>query len=311
MPTAAAANNNNNNPPPPIPAHVSLLAGGTAGAIEAALTYPFEFAKTRAQLHTDTSPRGKSATSNKNPFQVILTVIRTQGPRALYAGCPALVIGSVGKDGVRFLSFDYLKARFADPESGALTPLRSLGAGMSAGVVASVVAVTPTERVKTAMIDDARGEKAFGGKMREAVKGVVREDGVVRGLWRGFWGTTGKQATATAWRMGSYSVMKDWERARGVEQTTAVNFANGSVAGVVTTYATQPFDTVKTRCQSARGQGVGEAVRGIWRDGGVRGFWRGTVMRLGRTVFSGGILFTVYERVAAVLNPIIGTGRTH
>lgn len=28
-------------------------------------------------------------------------------------------------------------------------------------------------------------------------------------------------------------------------------------------------------------------------------------MRLGRTVFSGGILFTVYERVVRLLNPLV------
>lgn len=38
-------------------------------------------------------------------------------------------------------------------------------------------------------------------------------------------------------------------------------------------------------------------------DYGVRGFWKGTTMRLGRTVFSGGILFTTYEWAAALLNP--------
>jgi solute carrier family 25 (mitochondrial citrate transporter), member 1 len=36
------------------------------------------------------------------------------------------------------------------------------------------------------------------------------------------------------------------------------------------------------------------------------GLLEGTTMRLGRTVFSGGIWFTVYERVAAVLNPLFG-----
>ena len=84
---------------------------------------------------------------------------------------------------------------------------------------------------------------------------------------------------------------------------TATNFANGAVAGTVTTYATMPFDTIKTRAQSAEGASTVEAFKTIMADGGIKGFWRGTTMRLGRTIFSGGILFTVYERVAAVLNP--------
>jgi len=55
----------------------------------------------------------------------------------------------VAKDGVRFLFFDQIKESFADPETGTLSPLRNLLAGMTAGVVASITAVTPTERIKT------------------------------------------------------------------------------------------------------------------------------------------------------------------
>ena len=58
--------------------------------------------------------------------------------------------------------------------------------------------------------------------------------------------------------------------------------------GTITTLATQPFDTIKTRSQSVKVTTTMQAVAGILKDGGVRAFWRGTVMRLGRTVFSGG-----------------------
>lgn len=106
--------------------------------------------------------------------------------------------------------------------------------------------------------------------------------------------------------MGTYNILKDFEKGKDVAQGTLVNFANGAVAGIVTTYATQPFDTIKTRSQSAQGASTVDALRSIVADEGIRGFWRGTTMRLGRTIFSGGILFTVYERVAAVLNPMFG-----
>lgn len=88
--------------------------------------------------------------------------------------------------------------------------------------------------------------------------------------------------------MGSYNIIKDWEEARGVRQSTFVNFGNGAVAGTVTTVLSQPFDTVKTRSQSARATTTVQAIRSVVVEDGVRGFWRGTVMRLSRTVFSGG-----------------------
>ncbi|KAK0287654.1 hypothetical protein LTR35_004130 [Friedmanniomyces endolithicus] len=280
------------------PAIVSLAAGGFAGAIEAFATYPFEFAKTRVQLREQ-----KGVPTPRNPFNVVLGVYRSEGLPALYKGCSTLVIGSVGKDGIRFLSFDTIKNQFKDPETGTLSPLRNLAAGMLSGVVASVTAVTPTERIKTALIDDARNEKRYRS-MTHCIRTILKEDGVM-GLYRGLAGTTLKQAGATAFRMGTYNILKDYEKRRDIKQTTATNFANGSVAGIVTTLATQPFDTIKTRCQSARGATTVEAFRSIVADYGMTGFWKGTTMRLGRTVFSGGILFTTYEWAAAILNPLV------
>lgn len=258
--------------------------------------YPFEFAKTRVQLREQ-----KGTPTPKNPFLVVGNVYKQEGLAALYKGCSTLVVGSIAKDGIRFLSFDTIKEQFKDPETGTLTPLRSLAAGMASGVTASLLAVTPTERMKTALIDDARNEKRFKSATHAALT-VWREHGIL-GLYRGFAGTTLKQAGATAFRMGTYNILKDYERKNGIAQTTVTNFANGTVAGIVTTLTTQPFDTIKTRCQSSRGASTVEAFKSIIADYGVRGFWRGTTMRLGRTVFSGGILFTAYEWAAALLNP--------
>jgi len=52
-----------------------------------------------------------------------------------------LIVGSISKDGVRFLSYDTIKNAFADPETGTLSPPRNMLASMTAGVVASITAV--------------------------------------------------------------------------------------------------------------------------------------------------------------------------
>jgi solute carrier family 25 citrate transporter 1 len=178
---------------------------------------------------------------------------------------------------------------------------------MTAGVVASITAVTPTERIKTALIDDARNEKRFRSGLH-ATSVIWKEHGIL-GLYRGFAGTTLKQASATAFRMGTYNILKDYETKKNIQQNTLMNFANGSVAGVVTTLATQPFDVIKTRSQSAHGASTLEAIKSVLLDYGVRGFWKGTTMRLGRTVFSGGILFTSYEAAVKVVDPIYNSLR--
>jgi solute carrier family 25 citrate transporter 1 len=219
---------------------VSVVSGGIAGGVEACVTYPFEYAKTRAQLHV----RKAGVPYPRNPFAVVGQVYSEQGLRALYKGCGALATGSIGKDAVRFLSFDTVKNAFKDPETGTLSPLRNMLAGMAAGVVASATAVTPTERIKTALIDDARASRRFPSTMH-AVRTIVAEDGF-KGLYRGFAGTTLKQASATSVRMGSYNILKDFEKERNIDQNTATNFANGAVAGTVS-HGLCPLSKYSTR----------------------------------------------------------------
>jgi solute carrier family 25 citrate transporter 1 len=67
-------------------------------------------------------------------------------------------------------------------------------------------------------------------------------------------------------------------------------------------YATQPFDTIKTRTQSSQGETLVRAVKGVWSDGGAKAFWKGSGPRLGRLLLSGGIVFSVYERILSVLS---------
>lgn len=130
---------------------------------------------------------------------------------------------------------------------------------------------------------------------------MVKQHGVGE-VYRGLLSTTLKQSATSAVRMGSYNVIRDQSKQYGLPSNSVVTFGSGAVAGIVTVYATQPFDTIKTRSQSARGAGTAEAFRMVLSEAGVRGLWSGSTMRLGRLVLSGGIVFTVYEKVSSLLS---------
>lgn len=101
--------------------------------------------------------------------------------------------------------------------------------------------------------------------------------------------------------MGTYNILKEMTKEQGIVSNAFTSFGTGALAGIVTVYATQPFDTIKTRAQSVQGAGIAEAVTSVMRDCGIKGFWKGSSMRLGRLFLSGGIVFSVYEQVSAVL----------
>lgn len=61
-----------------------------------------------------------------------------------------MAYGTAAKATVRFVSYDTIRNSLSD-ERGVFSPGRDMLAGMMAGAVESVLAVTPTERIKTAL----------------------------------------------------------------------------------------------------------------------------------------------------------------
>ena len=129
---------------------------------------------------------------------------------------------------------------------------------------------------------------------------MLRESGI-REVYRGVLATCAKQSATSAVRMGSYNVLKTAAAERQIPPSTHMTFLMGSVAGVVTVYATQPFDTIKTRTQAAQGASISQAFRDVMSTSGTLGLWKGSTMRLSRLVLSGGIVFSIYEQVVTLL----------
>ncbi|KAL4805246.1 mitochondrial carrier domain-containing protein [Aspergillus unguis] len=278
----------------------SILAGSTAGAIEIAITYPAEFAKTRSQLNRRL-PDGK-----KLPWPPF--------GKQWYAGCTTLIIGNSLKAGIRFVAFDRFKSMLQD-ENGKISGPRTVIAGFGAGFTESLLAVTPFESIKTQLIDD---RKSANPRMRGFLhgSGVIFKERGVRGFFQGFVPTTARQAANSATRFSSYTMLKQMAEgyvAPGEKLGTASTFALGGMAGLITVYVTQPLDTVKTRMQSL------EASRNyknsfvcaarIFKDEGIFTLWSGAMPRLARLIMSGGIVFTMYEKSMDVLNTLDPEGK--
>jgi solute carrier family 25 citrate transporter 1 len=204
------------------------------------------------------------------------------------------------KGGVRFFFYDNIKQALSSPSLGMPVFLQGIMAGMAAGAAESVIAVTPSERIKTILIDDASsGARKLNGGL-QAIRVILREQGL-RGLYKGLVPTTAKQSATSAVRMGSYNALKELSQRYEINQNIVTTFLMGAIAGTITVYTTQPFDSIKTRSQGLAGMGVGTALRSIIQDHGIKGLWNGSSMRLGRLILSGGIVFTVYEKTQGVL----------
>ncbi|KAE8362973.1 mitochondrial carrier domain-containing protein [Aspergillus caelatus] len=273
----------------------SIIAGSTAGAIEIAITYPAEFAKTRSQLNRKL-PDGK-----KLPWPPF--------GKQWYAGCTTLIIGNSLKAGIRFVAFDRFKSLLQD-ENGKISGPRTVIAGFGAGFTESLLAVTPFESIKTQLIDD---RKSANPRMRGFLHGskLIFQERGIRGFFQGFVPTTARQAANSATRFSSYTMLKQLAEsyvAPGEKLGTASTFAIGGMAGFITVYVTQPLDTVKTRMQSLEAsknyKNSFVCAARIFKDEGLLTFWSGAVPRLARLILSGGIVFTMYEKTMDALDSL-------
>ncbi|KAF5375374.1 hypothetical protein D9615_007923 [Tricholomella constricta] len=270
----------------------SLIAGATAGAIEAFVTYPTEFVKTRSQFS------GKK----QGPIAIVKETLKTRGITGLYSGCSALVVGNALKAGVRFVSYDHYKQMLADSE-GKVGPGRSLLAGLGAGMTEAIFAVTPSETIKTKLIDDAKRPDPQYRGLLHGTGAIIRQEGL-SGIYRGLFPVMMRQGANSAVRFTTYTTLKQFVQGTarpGQTLPSTITFTLGGIAGLVTVYTTMPLDVIKTRMQSleARAQyrNTFHCAYRIFTEEGVLRFWTGTTPRLARLVLSGGIVFTVYENI--------------
>ncbi|TIB77574.1 hypothetical protein E3Q22_03010 [Wallemia mellicola] len=285
----------------------SLIAGGLSGAFEGFVTYPTEFVKTRSQF----SAQGVKT----SPIQIIKSTISEHGVKGLYSGCSALVIGNAVKAGVRFLSYDSFKKSLVDKDEanickGKLTAPRSLLAGLGAGTTEAIFAVTPSETIKTKLIDDAKSKTPRFNGLVHGTSLILKEQGI-RGLYSGLVPVIMRQAANSAVRFTTYSSLKQFVQGNsrpGQTLPASISFAIGSVAGIVTVYSTMPLDVLKTRMQGLNARteyrnSIHCAYR-IFTEEGLTRFWKGTTPRLARLSMSGGIVFASYEQIMGVLNKL-------
>jgi solute carrier family 25 protein 38 len=73
----------------------------------------------------------------------------------------------------------------------------------------------------------------------------------------------------------------------------------GAIASLFSTLLTTPFDLLKTRRQLSPSlyPTLGESIKRVYTSGGVRGFWEGASLRIGRKAGSAAVGWAVYESV--------------
>nr|VDD23938.1 unnamed protein product [Brassica oleracea] len=118
-----------------------LGAGATAGIIAMSATYPMDMVRGRLTVQTANSPY-----QYRGIAHALSTVVREEGPRALYRGWLPSVIGVVPYVGLNFAVYESLKDwlvkdnPFGLVENNELTIITRLSCGAIAGTVGQTIA---------------------------------------------------------------------------------------------------------------------------------------------------------------------------
>ncbi|KAJ2552118.1 hypothetical protein EV175_003435 [Coemansia sp. RSA 1933] len=288
----------------------SLLAGTIAGAVEGAATYPTELVKTKMQLQGSQQYVTQGGQMYKGAIDCARTTVKTQGVSGLYRGLTPMLVGNAAKAGVRFMTYDTVKAQLRDSQ-GNLTMPRMMLAGLCAGVIEGGTVVAPTETIKTRLIhDQCMPQRKYRGIV-DCVQTAVQAEGL-GGIYRGVVPVMARQGANSCVRFAAYDTMKQWasrlRKDRGLGNGPlpfAYTFGIGMAAGIITVYATMPLDVVKTRMQSPSARleyrSSFHCAYRVVSEEKVTALWKGATPRLSRLIFSGAIVFAVYEEVLKVL----------
>lgn len=266
------------------PALVPGISGFVSALVEITLMWPMEYAKTQQQLN------------RKNPDFKVLSHMRELGAFRVYQGLTPLLIGSPIQGLIRFTSLEYFNSalkEFGGSVSGLI-------AGVCAGILESVIIVTPMERVKTVLVDSRQG-------LLKGVRQVVREKGAL-GLYEGMLPTAAKSASNQAFRFIVFNEYKRFmtrDRKNKTYLSPAESLVGGMLAGFLGACGNTPFDTVKSRMQglgSSRYKGMVDCATQMVRDEGPLSLYKGLMYRCARVVPGQGIMFLTYNLVSSKLS---------
>lgn len=301
-----------------------IMYGSTAGILGKFVEYPFDTVKVRLQSQS----HRPGAQSLGGPLDAFAAAFRSpEGPLvSLYRGISAPLVGAAVETSSLFFSYrvaqDLVIAntpslrRQRDQGSGKVElPFSALlGCGAASGAFTSLL-LTPIELIKCKMQVSPPPQMAseLGYSSPKApgplqlIRTVFRNHGLL-GFWHGQLGTLIRETGGSAAWFGSYEGVKmmflraDSSLSQISDVKVWQQMLAGAAAGMSYNFVFYPADTIKSRMQTASVDTVGAKQlsfvatgRQLWREQGLKGYYRGCGITVFRSAPSSAIIFSIYE----------------
>jgi solute carrier family 25, member 38 len=296
-----------------------FLAGLTSGVSSAVLLQPADLLKTRVQQSRSSSlvPVLRSILAGPNPVAslwrgTLPSALRTGFGSALYfTSLSSLRQILANRPGAAALLNGGITSSTAKSSSvlPKLTNLQNLLTGATARVFAGFI-LMPVTVIKVRYESDLYAYKSIASASRS----IFAQEGL-KGFFSGF----GATAVRDAPYAGLYVLFYEASKTRlnkllaaenatstvgdngrpSIASSATINASSGVVAAGLATALTNPFDAIKTRLQLMP-QKYGntlKATRLMLKEDGIKAFFDGLGLRMGRKALSSALAWTVYEEL--------------
>ncbi|KAI0474522.1 mitochondrial carrier domain-containing protein [Xylaria cf. heliscus] len=272
------------------PVVAAFCAGGVAGAVSRTVVSPLERLKILLQV--------QSAGHNEYKLSVgkaLGKMWKEEGWRGFMRGNGTNCIRIVPYSAVQFGSYNLYRRHFFERQPGTVMgPLERLLCGGIAGIT-SVVFTYPLDIVRTRLSIQTASFAALGEVPKDKLPGMwttmvlmYKSEGGMAALYRGIIPTVAGVAPYVGLNFMTYEFVRNHLTPEGDQNPSAARkLLAGAISGAVAQTCTYPFDVLRRRFQinTMTGMGyqyksIGDAIRVIVTQEGIRGLYKGLVPNL-------------------------------
>ncbi|PVH85460.1 mitochondrial carrier protein-like protein [Cadophora sp. DSE1049] len=308
------------------PALVETIAGLSAGTISTLAVHPLDVIKTRLQIQRNTSQ------TPINAFTILRSLLSNNHPiQSLYRGLTPNLIGNASSWALFFYFKSLVETQLVAFHTRPSQPLSDSGHNvppasrsvltpfdyfLASGISGTLITLStnPIWVLKTRMLSSDKGAEGAYKSMWHGAGQVFRNEGL-RGFYKGV-GVSLLGNSHGAVQFAVYEPMKNvWrtflsqntpydsiqdgkEEKLGNTATLVISSSAKIFAGTVT----YPYQVIRSRLQTYHseklyGRGIMGVGTKIWREEGLRGFYRGLGTNVLRVLPATWVTFLVYENV--------------
>lgn len=146
----------------------------------------------------------------------------------------------------------------------------------------------PIELVKTRM-------QVSGLGVGKTCSDLLAKEGFTA-FWKGIPFGYGRELSYTSIKLGAYAPVRDMMGAGDPDSPLALKFLAGALTGGGGSIVGNPFDVLKTLAQTNQGNAsLGSLVGGLYKDQGIKGFYRGVEVNIMRACILNATKMGVYD----------------